>query len=148
MSHDANWNELREEATCPFIWFWCHFDYAQFAYSPKHFAYGCYIRHLRLCAHIANKTQTHGSIQLVPSWGEPERAPRSHDVYCTCVRTCVRTYLRAYLRAYVSARPAWERVKSVITDWERVEACLGTSEVNVAGNDCSLRFGSLRTSVG
>ncbi len=36
-------------------------------------------------------------------WGEPERAPRDHDVYCASVRACC---------ASVSARPAWERVKS------------------------------------
>ncbi len=42
-------------------------------------------------------------------WGEPERAPRSHDVYCISVRACVRTYLRTCVRVG--------------------EACLGTSEV-------------------
>ncbi len=54
------------------------------------------------------------------NWGEPERAPRGHDVYYlrACVRAYVRsTYLRAHVRVrtYVSARPAWERVKSVWT---------------------------------
>ncbi len=54
-------------------------------------------------------------------WGEPERAPRGHDVYCTCVRACIRVG----------------------------EVCLGTSEVldSVGGYECSLGSdGWLRTS--
>ncbi len=59
-------------------------------------------------------------------WGKPERAPRGHDVYCTCVRACVRTYVPAYVRVG--------------------EACLGASDVSVAGNECSLGSdGWLRT---
>ncbi len=45
-------------------------------------------------------------------WGEPERAPRDHDVYCTCVRA----YVPAYVHTYVHVG----------------EACLGTSEDDVA----------------
>ncbi len=57
------------------------------------------------------------------NWGEPERAPRGHDVYCTCVRACVRACICACVRR------TYVRVG---------EACLGVSEVSVAGNECSL----------
>ncbi len=40
---------------------------------------------------VSNAFSTH---PLKVNWGEPERAPRGHDVYCTCVRTCVRTCWR------------------------------------------------------
>ncbi len=64
-------------------------------------------------------------ITYVYNWGEPERAPRSHDVYCTGVRACVPACLRTYVRVG--------------------EASLRASR-GLAGNECSLGFGSLRTS--
>ncbi len=80
-------------------------------------------------------------------WGDPERIPRGHDVYCTCMRVCVCACMRACVCACMRAC-VHACVRACVYTYVCVgEACLGVSEVSVAGNVCSLGSdGWLRTS--
>ncbi len=57
----------------------------------------------------------------------------------TCVRACVRTYVRVGEACLGTSGSVWLGTSEVCTKWlrasERVEACLGTSGVNVAENE-------------